>query len=350
MLMSFILLILLAYPFIMQIIYFSLNHVHPEVNNQYKDSDCFLKLINETNSEHFSKHPLWPHRGYESKCDAIEYGRIQASQNVLEGLVLKGFVSTEMLVSTGFIIYETLQGRPPSLSLISFGWVAAMNMQYTLHYQHDMHHFVGNLVHHAGPGAIEEKGAGGAVFGYSVPHGLAPNIIVYEFIAPAIMYMAYQFIQPLTIAPFSHYVAIRGVFALMKMRLQTRTAHPYLHKEDQSMFPWPLSVIIDDYNCHITQHHQDGTCLGVVDVLPLNYLYTLLMKGHGILYRDGYVQNGTFLHKMVNIFMDYILFFFTFLSFFIVLKLTSMFSNKNKNKNTNHGSIGQNKKDKKKVF
>ena len=28
-----------------------------------------------------------------------------------------------------------------------------------------------------------------------------------------------------------------------------------------------------------------------------------------------HVQNGTFLHKMVNIFMDYILFFFTFLSF-----------------------------------
>ena len=80
-------------------------------------------------------------------------------------------------------------------------------------------------------------------------------------------------------------------------------------------------------NSHITQHHQDGTCLGVVDFLPLNHIYTLLMKTHGMLYRDNYVTTGTFLHDVVNVVMDYVLFLLSFLTFFTVLKATTMCSN-----------------------
>ena len=87
---------------------------------------------------------------------------------------------------------------------------------------------------------------------------------------------------------------------------------------------YPLSLIIDDYNCHIAQHHVDGTCLGVIDIQPLNHFYTILMKVHGSLYSTGKVVRGTAMHDALNVSIDYVLLFATFLTFatfFYILRI-----------------------------
>ena len=279
-------------------------------------------------------HPLWPHRGYESDCNAIDYARKQAFENEMEGSLMFVANATQVIASAFYLLWSILfrtRSRNSSytlgriVQLLAFGWLAGMNFQYTLHYQHDMHHLVGNLVHHAGEGTVQEVGTGGARFGNSIPHGLLPTLVLYEAVVPFLVYLAAKVTDLEEHA--NEFIASALLISPLKMGIQSRIAHPYLHANNESMFPYPLSNIIDDYNCHIKQHHVDGTCLGVIDIQPLNQLYTVLMKVHGSLYSTGMVTRGTIMHEVLNVSIDYALLFWTFLTFagfFFTLKLLSI--------------------------
>ena len=197
---------------------------------------------------------------------------------------------------------------------------------------------------------MTETGFGGARFDSSIPHGLFPSVQAYEFEAPAIMYLAYTAAAgsgaASALLPFMPYAAARSLCALAKMRFQAQVAHPYLHAQKQSMFPWPIDVI-DDFNCHITQHHKDGTCLGVVDVLPLNSLYTYLMRVHGMLYSSGFVHRGTLMHEVVNVVSDYILMSIMFVLFWCFFKIVVLFGvGKQSNMSASRAATGATKKNK----
>ena len=115
----------------------------------YKDADCMLKLINETNKAHYDAHPLWPHLSYESDCDSVDYARKQAKENWHESKMMNAFVISEWALAAKWLLRDGL-----SFETLLFGWVAGMNTQYTMHYQHDLTQFVGNLVHHGGEGVL----------------------------------------------------------------------------------------------------------------------------------------------------------------------------------------------------
>ena len=224
----------------------------------YKDADCMLKLINETNKAHYDAHPLWPHLSYESDCDSVDYARKQAKENWHESKMMNAFVISEWALAAKWLLRDGL-----SFETLLFGWVAGMNTQYTMHYQHDLTQFVGNLVHHGGEGVLEETGAGGAgqmtEKGKSVPHGQAPSLVACEIMIQSVAYLAHKIVNPR--APFGSYFGARAFISVIKMRFQTLLVHPYVHAEEKSIFPWPLSEIIEDHKCHIVNHHVDGSCL-----------------------------------------------------------------------------------------
>ena len=118
----------------------------------YKDADCMLKLINETNKAHYDAHPLWPHLSYESDCDSVAYARKQAKENWHESKMMNAFVISEWALAAKWLLRDGL-----SFETLLFGWVAGMNTQYTMHYQHDLTQFVGNLVHHGGEGVLHAR-------------------------------------------------------------------------------------------------------------------------------------------------------------------------------------------------
>jgi hypothetical protein len=291
-----------------------------------------MKLINETNSEHFAAHPLWPHRGYDSDCNAKEYAREQALHNSKEGLGLSIFTKVEVIGGLAYLTYSSISaGSFPALQTLAFGWVAGMNMQYSLHYGHDMTHFVGNLVHHAGPGVISETGSGGARFESSIPHGVLPSIVTTNIATHLLTVLAHatasQYAPVGTLAPLLDMLAAKLVLADIKMGIQTNLAHPFLHAHGTSLFPWPLSYVIDDFNCHITQHHKDGTCLGVIDAKLMNDMYTLLMHAHGKLYSSGLVIRGTAMDTAVAMGIDVLLCLLTYLTFYAFFRATIFMSN-----------------------
>jgi len=324
--MRFVTALVLGYPLLIRLAYYTCDVLRgTEENYKYKDGDCFMKLINETNSVHFDAHPLWSHRGYDSDCDAKEYARKQALDNSEEGLVLSIYTRGEVIAGLSYLAYSSYTaGTLPALQALAFGWVAGMNMQYTLHYAHDMTHFVGNLVHHAGPGVLTETGQGGARFKNSIPHGLLPSIVTTNIVTHSLAMLAHSAASvhaPVgVLAPALDFLAAKAAIADLKMGLQTSVAHPYLHAEGKSMFPWPLSDIIDDFNCHINQHHKDGTCLGVIDVKPLNDAYTLLMKAHAKFYSSGFVVRGTTADTALGMGVDALLCLLTYLTFYVFFR------------------------------
>ena len=69
----------------------------------YKDADCMLKLINETNKAHYDAHPLWPHLSYESDCDSVAYARKQAKENWHESKMMNAFVISEWALAAKWL-------------------------------------------------------------------------------------------------------------------------------------------------------------------------------------------------------------------------------------------------------
>ncbi|KAH8044860.1 hypothetical protein JL722_14519 [Aureococcus anophagefferens] len=278
----------------------------------YKDADCMLKLINETNKAHYDAHPLWPHLSYESDCDSVDYARRQAKENWHESKMMNAFVISEWALAAKWLLRDGL-----SFETLLFGWVAGMNTQYTMHYQHDLTQFVGNLVHHGGEGLLEETGAGGAgqmtEKGKSVPHGQAPSLVACEIMIQSVAYLAHKIVNPR--APFGSYFGARAFISVIKMRFQTLLVHPYVHAEEKSIFPWPLSEIIEDHKCHIVNHHVDGSCLGVIDFAPMNRLYDGLMYFQASFYQSGAVKRRTPGHWVLTFGMEYCLIALTFATF-----------------------------------
>ena len=300
---------LVAWPLLMRGLHKTCGLFH---DIPYKDADCMLKLINDTNKAHYDAHPLWPYLSYESDCDSVAYARAQATENQHEAKLLGMFALGEVFVGSAALFRGGL-----SVEALLFGWVAGMNTQYTMHYQHDLTQFVGNLVHHGGEGVLAETGSGGAAHetekGKSVPHGQAPSFVANELMIAAVAYVAHGVVAP--VAPFASYFGCRAFVSLIKMRFQTLLVHPFVHAEGGSIFPWPLSKIIEDYDCHIVNHHRDGTCLGVIDFLPLNRGYDALMHFQASFYRSGAVKRRTPAHWALTFGMEYVLVAATFATF-----------------------------------
>ena len=100
----------ITYPFIVRGVLHLIGSVF-YTKDPYKDGECYLKLINQTNSEHFMSHPLWPHRGYGSDCNAIDYARKQAFENEIEGFGVIFYKKVfEMSCSVFFRCFELFFG------------------------------------------------------------------------------------------------------------------------------------------------------------------------------------------------------------------------------------------------
>ena len=70
------------------------------INHKYMDSECILKMVNTTNPVHFSKHPVWSKRGYESDCDINAYYKYNIEGATFESRILKSWTLLGLLIGT----------------------------------------------------------------------------------------------------------------------------------------------------------------------------------------------------------------------------------------------------------
>ena len=82
--------------------------------------------------------------------------------------------------------------------------------------------------------------------------------------------------------------------------------HPYIHKHNASIYPWPLDKVFKDYTNHVECHHVSGFCLGSV---PFSgYVHDVLLQAHGKVYEMGLVERLTAGETVLTYAVDVVLF------------------------------------------
>jgi len=302
---------LIIYPYLLDFVFYTLNQVHyPNGEAKYNDGECLLKLVNDTDPFSFGKHPLWPYRGYNSECDSIEYGLWQATSNPHELKAMNIYVKSFTALGFSYLAHQAYTLGDPALlpTMLIFGWLQGIEKQYETHYAIDLTRMLGALIHHSPD--IKERGKSGSVFGDSLSHGILPISVMSDFSGSALFVAAHTAVNaavPGVLYPVHYYLASRFI-GHVKIAFQTNVYHPALHRLGRSPLPNWLAFIVDDYRCHITEHHEnDGTCLGVTDFIVTNEIYSYLMYAHGYLYSSGIVTLGSTAHAMTNYVMEYML-------------------------------------------
>lgn len=81
----------------------------------YADADCFLKVINVTNPEHFAQHPLWRELQYNSDCDLQQFSKTVSSfteQKLFMGVMICFMLYYVVLTGIKFVFNICKQDNP----------------------------------------------------------------------------------------------------------------------------------------------------------------------------------------------------------------------------------------------
>jgi hypothetical protein len=284
-------LVLLLHPLLLSLSFSLVSYLHSSPAYDYKDGECLLKMVNDTNSEHFDQHPMWPHRGFSSTCDTQEYFDIM-QHNEYEHLFTTVLVQGGALLGIGAFLYSPT----PLVQLLPYIPVAAISTAMvfvTAHYQHDNTFLCGNIQHHSNYKNDGENGSGIK----TVPHGVANPILFAQLL---VMFLVHRFFaaarnERLVFADFLKvYLPFQAAWLVWNMLY----VHPHVHNEGASIYPWPLNHVMQDYEGHVLCHHVTGLCMSS---MPLTgEPHDLLLELHGYLYKADIIHRQTFSEDVAN--------------------------------------------------
>lgn len=270
-------------------------HSGSDVNYNYKDGECLLKMVYDSNLDHYNAHPLWPHRGFESDCDTQEYFNVQ-QKNIWEFRLSFAWLMGGALVSLLSIFID-----PPKHSVFRYLPLAIISTGMTFitaHYQHDITHSCGNIQHHTNFQNDGENGSGIR----TVPHGVLIPVVAAQL---SVVYVVFESIKGCKYLRFWNYVRVFFITNCCWLLWSMLVVHPYIHSQHQSIYPWPLNLIFQDYYGHIQCHHVNGLCLGSIPFTGI--FHDVLMKFHGNLYQHKLIERLTIEEAVANYVVDIIL-------------------------------------------
>eukprot|EP01031_Cornospumella_fuschlensis_P026646 gene26646-32197_t len=312
---------LLVYPFLIRGLYLLQQAFIPF----YMNPICLMDLVRESAPDHWNLHPIWKHFHEDAgtTCEKItgkplrEFFLMNYKSGVMEYYVFW----TVMLAACAYCLYvyarHLLSGKVRSIIGFLASCLLAFNhgslFHLLSHYQNDAYHLNGNLQHHS---SFSVEGDNATLVN-TLPPGLMVNFTLNHFV---IMVMAY-FVARYFRLDVVQYLSLAHPFILLKMIVQLKVIHPYLHAEQKSWYGWPMNLLIDDYNGHVLCHHVDGYCLG--DAPLYARFYDALLYCHGKIYEKGLLTFQSVPSILFNISLDYFLLACTFVFMFVTVALLS---------------------------
>jgi len=137
----------------------------------YKDGECLLKMVNDSNPEHFIKHPLWVYRGFTSDCDTRDYFNIQ-QENKYEFMFTYFWIFGGAVLGLLSLLFTKFPKNFTSYVPLSF--IATAMVLISAHYMQDNTYLCGNIQHHTNYKDNEGENASGR---NSVPHGVSNGMV-----------------------------------------------------------------------------------------------------------------------------------------------------------------------------
>jgi hypothetical protein len=168
------------------------------------------------------------------------------------------------------------------------------------HYQNDISHLNGNVMHHSS----FSVGGDNAALVNTLPPGLIINFLQNYITVCLIVFVA---MDAFGLDKWT-YMGLASPLIMAKFVLQMKIIHPFIHTQYRSWFAEyfpPMTLIMDDYKGHVLCHHVNGYCLG--DSPVYSYFYDALLYVHGKIYELGYIRYRTIEHYIANIALDYLL-------------------------------------------
>ena len=246
----------------------------------HSDPQCGLRLVNESNHEHYSHHPYFKDLEYDPLgCEDMAQYR-QSEGCDVHNFVIRRFIALVIGTSIFAMIYEFGRPRMNNLGLpgpksigqfllTNFVAQQAAKLMYAQsHFEQDITHMTAALIHH-GTGEIHLNRAGSCSGAQQLLFSAAQQLL-YTCVLIMLMRRA---TAPGTKSPVNPFVLV-VLFQLWGLRMAyaftiEHTAMHHLRLEDIPKNPWPYTKMYRAYK-HVIVHHDDGHgFLGEVFIDPL---------------------------------------------------------------------------------
>lgn len=293
---------LVAIAFIMPFTMRYLNHTTRQVDSTYADASCFLKLVKDTNEDHYKIHPVWRAIEPQTSCNTMEYLQKNASAKIEQ------FVQMWVTYKVGFIsvisfVVLVWMNRPKVMDVILLLVVLdrmSQESQGYIHIVNDLTQMNGTILHHVPiwEGATQSNPGEGLK---PIGEGMACTLLITQ-----LGYMvATYFIVKCSRYPASIATAMFWPVNLFSSVFQMRKHHEVHSMGDaaaESLNPLDRWY----YKCHIQGHHIDGGfCSHMNPGLVLHDPMTHLL-GH--LLEAGYLQYGTLAYEAAMVGVELLVF------------------------------------------
>ena len=294
------------YPFIIRGLYLVRQSWEPF----YMNATCLMDFVRLSSPEHYNLHPLWKFYQKSSTvtCESITGVPIEEffvqvyKSGVTEFYIFYGITFVYLAISSWCFLRELFAGKVKNMvalvAMTFLSWNQGSLFHLLSHYQNDLYHLNGNVMHHSS----FSVGGDNAALVNTLPPGLIINFILNYVTMWMVTYIILDFFN---IEKWL-YLNLSAPMQIGKLFLQMKIIHPYIHTHHKSWYGPPISTyLIDDYKGHVLCHHVTGYCLG--DSPTYSWFYDRIMYLHGKVYEQGYLTFGQPQHYAANIVLDYFL-------------------------------------------
>jgi len=328
-----------VYPFVIRALYLLRQSFEP----LYMNSTCLMDLVRISAPEHYAKHPTWKFYQMVSNetCESIsgvpieQYFLEMYKSGTNEFYMFWGVLGVLSVVSIVVFLNRLLKGKVTSIvgviACAILSWNHGSLFHLLSHYQNDVSHLNGNVMHHSN----FSVGGDNAALVNTLPPGLIINFLQNYFTVYMMMWVTLDYFK----LDKWVYLSLSSPCIMAKFILQMKIIHPYIHTQHKSWYGAPITYIMDDYKGHVLCHHVTGYCLG--DSPLYSFFYDWMLYFHGKVYELGYIRFKSVTHYAANIALDYFLLASVLMFLFITVAVFSPFLQKAELKSTvSKGSEG----------
>lgn len=318
----------LLYPFIIRGLYLLRQSFEPI----YMNSNCLLDLVRISSPEHWDLHPLWKQYTGNSNatCESItnvpidDFFLYTFKTGTYEFTIFYSIVFLHTVYCSFCFLKRLFTGKITSVVGVIAGAILAFCHASLLllfsHYQNDLTHLNGNVMHHS---SFTVEGTSNATFVNTLPPGLIINYLLNYLTVYLMMYVSLDYFKIDKWAYFS----LSSSMIIAKIFLQMKVIHPYIHQHAKSWYgPFIAKYFVDDYTGHVLCHHVNGYCLG--DTPFYSKIYDGMLYAHAKIYELGYFEFKTPAYYALNIAVDYVLLISIFALLFLTVAVLSPFLQK----------------------
>jgi hypothetical protein len=322
---------LVVYPFVIRGLYLLRQYFEP----LYMNATCLMDFVRLSSPEHYDVHPLWKHfqKATNETCESISGMPIEEffvqvyKSGTTEFYIFYGLVFVYVLISSILFLKQLFTGKVKGIVTVVAWCVMAWNQgslfHLLSHYQNDLYHLNGNVMHHSS----FSVGGDNAALVNTLPPGLIINFLMNFVTVWMMTYVVFDYFK-LDKWPYLNLCAFVQVGKLL---MQMKFIHPFIHTQHRSWYgemfgPFFTEYIMDEYKGHVHCHHVTGYCLG--DGPQYSWFYDKLMYYHGLIYENNLITYGKPEHFAANIVFDYFLLFTIFAFTFLTVALTYPFLQK----------------------